>query len=137
VPPGALDVVWADASPILARAVETSGGRYTIEAVYKGLKEQHIALWLVLDDDARPVAALTTRVTQFPTMRSLAMDWLAGEDMKSWLPVVQETLENYAKRNGCSQMQAFGRQAWGRVLGRHGWEQDKISFKKDLDDGDF
>lgn len=132
VPPGALDVVWSDASPILARAVETSGGRYTMDAVHAALKNGHLALWLVLGEGAKPVAVVTTRVAQLPTMRTLCMDWLAGEDMKAWLPMVQETLEQYAKHYGCTQMQAYGRRAWGRVLGQHGWELDTIQFKKDI-----
>jgi hypothetical protein len=132
VPPELVDVVWSDAGPILAQAVETSGGRYTIDAVYEALKVQHIALWLVLDQNAKIVAALTTRVVQLPTTRMMAMDWLAGKDMKAWLPMVQKTLEQYGKEYGCTEMQAYGRKAWGRVLGRHGWVLDTIQYKKDI-----
>jgi len=134
VPYEVLDVVWADAAPLLAKAVETSGGRYTIDSVYKSISGRHLALWLVMENTT-PIAALTTRVVQLPTMRALAVDWLGGTRMKEWLPLITETLKQYAKDSSCAELHGYGRRAWSRWLEPHGWRQDHIVYSMELNDG--
>jgi len=133
VPAAVLDVVWADAEPLLAKAVEASGGRYTTQSVYEGLRNQHLLLWMVMDG-TKPVAALTTRVSQLPTVRALSIDWLGGERMKEWLPIIMPVLVQYGKQYSCTEMHGYGRLAWSRWLAPHGWAQDYIAYKREIND---
>lgn len=133
VPPAVLDIVWPDVAPMLEKAVATSSGRFDIDSVVRGLKTGEIALWVVMDGTT-PVAALTTRVSQLPGKRVLAIDWMGGTRMREWLPMVHTTLSSYGKTYGCTEMQGFGRRAWLRWLAPHGWEQDYIAYKVDLTD---
>lgn len=134
VPPSAVPYVWADVEPMIAKAVETSDGRYHTAAVLDGILKGELALWLVFDNKA-PVAAITTRVVQLPKTRAMAMDWIGGDRMKEWLPMVQTTLAKYAREYGCTELQGYGRKAWGRWLEPHGWKTDYIAYKMDLSDG--
>lgn len=135
IPLAAVEYVWSDVEPMLEKATNTSGGRYNTIAVLDALLKGDIALWVVLDE-ATPVAAMTTRVTQFPNgRRSLAIDWIGGGRMKEWLPLVQETFVRYARDNGCTEIQGFGRKGWERVLRTYGWKPEYIAYKMDLSDG--
>lgn len=134
VPPSATEIVWPTVEPMLARAVETSGGRFTITSVLHSILAGHSALWVVLDGEDI-VATLTTRVSDLPGTRVLIMDWIGGSRLKEWLPLAQETLMRYGRQYGCTELQGAGRRGWQRVLRAHGWKPDYTVYKMDLNDG--
>lgn len=135
VPPQVVDVVWPQAKDMLEKAVETTFGVYDINSIYSGLESGEYLLWLVTDE-TKPIAAITTRICQYPSgKRGLAMDWIGGERMAEWLPMAQETIQRYAKDNGCTHLEGYGRKAWGRALQRFGWKPDYIAYKMELNDG--
>lgn len=135
VPTAAVDIVWADASPFLQGALDTTRGRYNMQTLRQLLYKGELVLWLVLDD-GKPIAALTTRITDYPAgSRALAMDWIAGERMRDWLPMAHSLMSRYAKDNDCTHMEGYGRKAWGRWLRKYGWEPEYTAFRMDLNDG--
>jgi hypothetical protein len=134
VPPQVVDVIWPQAKEMLTRAVDSSLGVYDIDSVYAGLMSGEYVLWVVLDD-TDPIAAITTRVCDYPNGRGLALDWIGGERMGEWLPMVQEVMERYAKDNGCTHIEGYGRKAWGRWLQKYGWKPAYIAYRMELTDG--
>jgi len=140
VPSEALDVVWGDVERLLQKSVDISRGKYRVEDVYSGVEMGAYCLWLVLDDydenHASPVAAITTRIIQYPGgARALAMDWIGGARMKEWLPELQETMTKYAKESQCTHLEGYGRRAWGRWLEQYGWKPEYIAYRMELDNG--
>lgn len=134
VPQAVVDVVWPDVAPLLEKAVATAGGRYSVESVYTEIVAGNLALWIVMDD-AKPIAALTTRVIDFPLKRTLSVDWIAGERMAEWLPRVNELFTEYAKSYGCTQLEGRGRKGWLRELSKLGWEQDYVAYRMEIKNG--
>lgn len=134
VPPAVVDVVWPDVAPMLEKAIATADGRYSLESVYNEFVSGALALWVVLDD-ARPIAALTTRVVDFPCKRVLSVDWIAGSRMAEWLPQTNAIFRDYAKSYGCRQIEGRGRKGWLRELTKHGWELDYMAYRMELNDG--
>jgi hypothetical protein len=134
VPPAVVGVVWPDAKEMLLRAVEATRGVYDIDSVERGLASGEFVLWLVLDG-TKPIAALTTRVCEYPNGRGLALDWIGGERMREWLPMVQTVMERYARDNGCTHLEGYGREAWGRWLQKYGWKPAYIAYRMELTDG--
>lgn len=134
VPPDAIQLVWSDVEPMLQKAVDVSGGRYTTIGILNSLLRKELGLWVVLEDDV-PIAVLTTRICEYPRRRALAIDWIGGARMREWLPLAQETFLRYARDNGCTELQGYGRRAWERWLRTYGWKPDYIAYKVDLSDG--
>ncbi len=135
VPAAVIDVVWPDVAPMIERATNTSDGRFDVESVREGIEAGLLALWIVMDD-AKPIAALTTRVEVFPTgMRALAIDWLGGDGMQDWLPELNRVLSEYGKSYGCNHLQGYGRKGWQRALSKHGWEVDYTTYRMEIDNG--
>jgi hypothetical protein len=134
VPPQVVDAVWPQAKELLTKAVDSSLGVYDIDSVYVGLMSGEYVLWVVLEDTG-PIAAITTRVCDYPNGRGLALDWIGGERMSEWLPMVQEVMERYAKDNGCTHIEGYGRKAWGRWLQKYGWKPAYIAYRMELTDG--
>lgn len=134
VPPIALDIVWPAASELLAPAVEVSKGRYSLHEMWRELNECLLGLWVVLDG-SEPVAAITTRVVDYPECRALAMDWIGGSRMEEWLPMAQARLGEYALDQGCTQLEGYGRKGWERSLRKLGWSPDLTIYRMDLTHG--
>lgn len=134
VPLEVLNIVWPDAEKLLAPAIRTAGGKFSSEDVKQSIEAGMFVLWLVTDG-TKPVAAITTRIIEYPGRRAMALDWIGGRRMKEWLPIVQDTIERFAKDNGCSHLEGYGRKAWGRWLERYNWKPDYIAYKMELNDG--
>ena len=124
--PKLLPQVWAHVSPILNKAVSLNPELIDINDVYIGALGGAYVVWVAVDD------AVTTRIITYPQAKSLAMDFLGGTRMKEWLHLAQEAVEEHAKRNGCNQLEAYGRRAWSRYLEPLGWGQAYITYKKEL-----
>jgi len=134
VPISVLDVVWPKASEMLAKAVKTTHPRYNVNSIRAELDRGVLALWLVFDDTA-PVAAFTTRIADYPESRGLCMDWIGGARMAEWLPLAQPLMEQYARDNGCTHLEGYGRKAWGRWLQKYNWKPEYIAYRMELTDG--
>lgn len=134
VPTEYVPQVWPQAKPHLVRAIETTRGRHTEVSVLDDILSGRLALWLVLDGD-HIVAALTTRISDLPGVRILALDWIGGSRMREWLPLAHAVFLRYATDHGCSELHGYGRPAWGRALRAHGWEPDYTAYRLEIADG--
>lgn len=132
--------VWPQVVKTMSKSVETSGGKFLMQDILRGIEHDIYVLWVVLDHQAAPgqdqvIASLTTRIIGYPNKRALALDWIGGKRMKEWLPIAQDTMQRYAKDNGCTHLEGYGRKAWGRWLQKYGWEPDYIAYRMELSDG--
>ena len=137
VPREAVDIVWGDVSGLLYKAIETSGGKYHIDDIYRNITEGYYNLWLIVDnkDGEKVIAALTTRIIWYPNRKAMAMDWIGGKRMMEWLPKAMEILTDYAKDCGCSHLEGYGRKAWSKVLKKYNWEPEYIAYRMEIDNG--
>lgn len=137
VPREALGIVWGDVATLLNKSVETSRGKFHIDDLFREIDGGKHALWVVIDEEEgmKTIAAITTRIIEYPSRRALAMDWVGGNRMGEWLPMVLETLEKYAKECECSHLEGYGRKAWKRWLGKYGWEPEYIAYRMELNNG--
>ena len=100
VPREAVDIVWGDVSSMLNKAIQTSGGKYHIDDIYQHLTEGYYNLWLIIDEEKeeKVIAAITTRIIQYPSKKAMAMDWIGGTRMMEWLPIAMDRLISFAKK---------------------------------------
>ena len=135
VPKAFLKPIWPDVVRVLHRSVATSRGKYDMQSLYDGLLVDAYVLWVVLDGD-EVIAAVTSRVVRYSdTQCGMALDWVGGTRMIEWLPMVQRAMSKYARDNGCTHLEGFGRKAWGRVLAKHGWQPEYTAYRMELSDG--
>jgi hypothetical protein len=80
------------------------------------------------------IAALTTRVMQYPSRKALAIDWVGGSKIKEWMGDCHSMLVDFAKKSECSHLEGYGVRAWGRLLSDRGWKQAYITYRMELQD---
>jgi hypothetical protein len=126
-----IDLVWPDARELLSPAVATVNGKLSTDDIYQHLKSGSLVLWIAAEDMA-PVAAITTRIIEYPGRRAMAMDWIGGSRMRDWLPLAHATLVAHAKQNKCEHLEGYGRKGWGRQLSSFGWKPEYIAYRMDI-----
>ena len=135
VPKQFVDAIWEQVANVLRKSVATAAGKVEVNDVYDGIMSDEYVLWIVVDygigDEI--IAAITTKLIEYPQCKAMSMDWIGGTRMKEWLPMAQETISRYAKEHGCSHLEGFGRKAWGRWLEKYGWKPDYIAYKMELE----
>ena len=134
VPKEGLDIVWEDVINVLTKSIETSKGKFRIEDIYRDVESGYLGLWLIMDG-RKTIAAITTRIIEYPNRKAMAMDWIGGSRMREWLPIAMKTLSKFSKENGCSHLEGYGRKAWSRWLQPYGWEPEYIAYRMELKDG--
>ncbi len=128
-------LVWSDVCRVLTKSVETSRGKFSMDDILAGIEDGMYVLWIVLDGDDI-IAANTTRLIPYPGNQiGLAIDWLGGSRMSEWLPIMQRVMTEYARSNDCTHLEAYGRKAWGRWLGKYGWNPEYIAYRMELSNG--
>mgnify|MGYP003659493073 FL=1 len=81
VPKEGLNMFWEDVSGMLAKAVNTSSGKFHIDDIYRDLEEGTYNLWLAIDDTketGKVVAGITTRIVTYPNKKSLVKECQSG-----------------------------------------------------------
>ncbi len=131
VPKHLLGLIWPKVEEYLAKAVDTAKGKLTIDDVRSGIESDLYLLWVVVDGEDI-IAAVTTRVINYPTCNGMALDWIGGKRIKEWMPMANKIVMDHAKSNGCSHLEGYGRAAWTRMIERHGWKQDYVAFRLEV-----
>lgn len=131
VPKHLLGLIWPKVEGYLSKAVDTAKGKFTLEDVRSGIESDLYLLWVVVDG-GDIIAAVTTRVINYPTCSGMALDWIGGKRIKEWLPVANKTVMEHARNHGCSHLEGYGRAAWSRVGERHGWKHDYVAFRLEV-----
>ena len=132
--PELVGVVWPAVEELLGPAVNTAEGKFEIEDVRKDILSGALVLWMVWEDGT-PVAFYTTRIIEYPQRLAMAMDWVGGKNLRSWMDQALDEMEAHARRNGCQHLEGFGRMAWGRLLKRRGWKPEYVAYKMELGNG--
>lgn len=131
VPKEHLNTVWQVAGPMLEKAVKTAESKMDISDVLAGAHAGMYVVWLILID-REAVAAVTTRIIDYPKCKAMALDWVGGTRMKEWFAPAMRDMKEHAIRNGCAHMEGYGREAWIRWIGKEGWKPDYVTFKMEF-----
>jgi len=133
VPPQYLNEVWWPVRQHLEGAAKTADKKFHVDDIYRGIASGSYGLWIVIDPtDDSIVAAITTRLIQYPNRKAMALDWVGGTRMKEWIDLVLDEIKTYAKDQGCMHLEGYGRKAWGRWLAKRGWGQAYIAYEAEI-----
>ena len=136
IPKDKVDVMWPYVEPIIQKAVNLTPDRIDLNDLYEQAKKGFYILWIVFEEvkEQKVIqAVLTTRLSEYPKTKALCIDFVAGQRMKEWLPIVMPVFENLGKVNKCTHIEGYGRRAWKKYLEQYGWQQRHIQYEKRLD----
>lgn len=134
VPNKCLEDIWPAAVGHLRRAIGSVKNKYTEASVWYAISQGELQLWVVIDEenDDEIVAAVTTRIMDYPERRAMAIDWVGGKKMSVWLDDIMEVLVGFAKRHDCDHIEGYGRPAWGRAMERFGMKPEYTAYRMEI-----
>ena len=105
---------WGIAGPMIYKAAQRFSGHMDLNDVYSDLIGGGSLLWLVsIGGDI--VAAMTTKVIDYPKKRSILVDLIGGKRLSEWMPVAIEELKRIGAHTGVTSIEANGRKGFERI----------------------
>lgn len=122
-----IPAMWLAVLPLLAPAIDLSGGRLSARSVLDWLRDGRYLLWIAHEEDGEPQAAFVSRIAQYPCKRMLTIDLAGGRDSAGWVETANEVFRSYSRQAGCNgDVELAGRQGWTRALRAVGWRQTAV-----------
>lgn len=121
---------WHLAEPWVRSAVEYALLE-TVESYKARCLGRTAQLWLIRDKD-RVAGAAITEVYDTPAGLTCAVPVVAAESLEDVLAPCFVIIESWARAEGCTRLQGYGRLGWTRALKAYGWRPRAVEIEKDI-----
>ena len=119
---------WEVAEERLEEALHYVPNNVTLDEIIDNLADRRMQLWDIDNGNA-------TALTYFHTSnheKMLTIVTLTGDHMQRWFSSFMDRMEEYARGEGCSRIEAAGRKGWEKVAKPYGWEYACTVVYKEL-----
>lgn len=132
VPPEAISPLWPVLRPRILSGVERSNGRLSEHAALELLSSGRWQCWGAFEDrDNR--AVLVTEIIVYPSgSKGLNGIIAAGEDRGGWQDMAIDTLERFARAEGCILFEMWARMGWEPLMKSKGFKRTHVLLEKTL-----
>lgn len=124
-----------DMWPNVVRFVEKIAARFpdewSVPVIAAACANQQMLLWLIWDEaNKRPLGCIGTKFgIRASKKKVLDISWVAGDDRNEWSALIS-VLEDYAKQNGCDQVEFVGRLGWAKSFPDYRMEKQALFVKE-------
>lgn len=125
-----IEAVWPEVRPWLEDACATSRGKFMVDDIFDGLMAGVDQLWIWKSPTAFAVGI--TRLSEYPRQRVCNLRIVTGRNMGEWAQPCIETIEKWAKAQGCSAMEFQARAGWERFLSKRGYDKTHVYLERSL-----
>jgi hypothetical protein len=122
-----IDIHWPNVLPFIKDALANS--LYTPEHILEALRNKNAQLWIALNDKIDAVCV--TQITVRPLGNTCGIWICTGTNRTAWQDHI-ETIEAWAKANGCVAMVHEARNGWQKILKPNGYELTHVILEKRL-----
>lgn len=127
-----LSLVWSPVAELLQSASATWETLYTLESIFLEIFLERAQLW-VLEFNDEVCGCMITELVAFPKATMLRILLSAGDQNAlvngmQFLPMI----ETWAKKQGATIIDVYGRPGWKRVLAPHGYESQAVVVRKSI-----
>lgn len=110
-----IDRTWVLCSPLLEKAMKRCAGDYSMDDIKDGLEKGHYLLW-AWADNMKIVCCAVTSFIIYPRNKICSVMMIGGGGLKTWKGIAVDTIAEWAKRNGCSDLEGYDTRCWLRIL---------------------
>lgn len=87
---------------------------WTLSDIERSCRSGDYIVWLVYSGGT-PCGVALSELSQYPSAMVCNVPWLGGRGMKLWLPLLQATIEQWARDAGAKYLSGAGRRGWARA----------------------
>lgn len=121
------DNFWPLIKEYMDGAAKYTHGRFTALDILEGIKTRPQHLWIAYDD--KVYGAVVTEVIEYPQMKSLIMHFTGGIELPKWKNEMLALLRRFAKDQGCTTIESFGRTGWKRIFKNDGFKSNFMFYE--------
>lgn len=122
---------WHFAEPWVRQACEEGALIETPGSWKERCLARTAQLWLIRDQE-QAVGAAITEIYDTPKGLTCAVPAVSAVSLEHALVPLFDTIEQWARAEGCARMEGFGRLGWVRALRPHGWRPVSAVIEKDI-----
>ena len=108
-----LSSVFKQLKPHIELAL-TKAPEYTLESVLEDVLRGQSLLWYAHEEDT-VYGIVTTQIKQYPQIKVIVGHLVGGTDINKWVHLMS-TIEDYAKEQGCTDVELQARKGWLKVM---------------------
>jgi hypothetical protein len=120
--PEYIELVWPKIETYIKGAADYTYNRFTADDIKKGLINRPQQLWIAYDE-GEIYGAVVTEVFSYPLMKALIMHFTGGKKLMRWKKPMLELLQRFARDQGCSIIESYGRPGWEKVFKNDGYKE--------------
>ena len=105
--------IWDSVKHHIDRSLEYSNGRYDLPSVRKLLDSRAAQLWLDVEDGIQ--SAGVTEIINYPLKKVCTVLFAGGQNLNNFRTNIRR-IEEWAKAQGCDDVDVIGRKGWIKVL---------------------
>jgi len=130
IQPAEINAVWAEVRPWIEEACETTRGKFDAQDIRAGLLAGEDQLWIWKTPTAFAIGI--TRLANYPKQRVCTLRIVTGTNADEWYVPCLETIERWARANGCHAMEFQARPGWERFIRPLGYDKTHVYLEKSL-----
>ena len=108
-----------DLSRLIQSGLDRGPPKWRAEDIIKQAKENHVQIFVAIDEHAKIQACCTTMVNQYPLAKVMEVMQLGSDVTMDELEPLFKRLTEWAKETGCDYTELYGRKGWVKLLEDH------------------
>lgn len=121
-------IYWWIVGPMLQKAIDKSQHDMELQDVFEAIVSRDMQLWTWVTADGIQAACVTQIITT-PRKKICSMPLIGGSHMRDFLKV-EESIVEWAREQGCVQLEGYCRDGWMRVL--KNWKKVWTTMRRDI-----
>jgi hypothetical protein len=134
--PSKVEDIWSLVHFMIAEALVYSGRYAEPEDIKQLLLSGDNQLFLIFGSEEgetnKVYGVVTTRIFENPNFKELQGLICTGKKMNLWEEKLINTLEQFAKVNGCKKIKAYMRPGYKKIMPKYGYKSRHVEFEKEL-----
>lgn len=122
--------IWDKIAPMLQKAIDKTQHDFDIEDILKFLLSSDMQLWIWVEN-AQIIACCVSQIINYPRRKVCQLPYIAGSGLKRFIES-ENIIMQWARKQGCSQLEGFDRGGWVRVLKVKDWFRVWTTIRKDI-----
>lgn len=122
---------WPLIKPFIENAVEYADNKFSVSSVFNDIRSGYYKLWVVYNE-SHVTGCFVSELLQYPCSRRMAIPFLSCDDFDVDMLPHFEAFKQYAKDNGATSIEIFGRTGWERRLKPMGFEKTHTVMRLEI-----
>lgn len=119
-----VDVFWDKVKGWLESATRQSNGRHTLDSTYSLLKKGTMDMFLIFRNKAICAVYVLQKI-YYPAKAVMLILFCGGSKIIENVKKIEKFFIDYARQNGCHNLEIIGRKGWGRAI-----RKNSLKFKQ-------